>query len=170
MTAMVVRPTNGTSLHGGDSATANPREASPLQILARRSIRQHCSGYVASVRLVHGPSGPYKVLVQSYRWEGQVRQKQFYLGASIPRNLEPLVDDLHQRIWNETWFPLFDRIRAAYRERSGRIPAEVIEAEREDFLIRFTFSTNRIEGSSLTLEETRSIVENSAVPKAKAPV
>jgi Fic family protein len=78
-----------------------------------------------------------------------------------------LVDELNRKIWSETWFPLFDSIRAAYQERSAKAPSEVIADEREDFLIRFTFSTNRIEGSSLTLEETRSIVEDSEVPKAK---
>ena len=122
---------------------------------------------MASVRVVRGPSGPYKVLVQSYRWDGTVRQKQIYLGASIPSNLEPLVEELNRRIWSETWYPLFDRVRAAYQKRSAKIPSEVMVEEQEDFLIRFTFSTNRIEGSTLTLEETRSVVEDSNVPKAK---
>ena len=122
---------------------------------------------MASVRIVQGHSGPYKVLVQSYRWDGEVRQKQIYLGETIPSNLELLEEDLQRRIWRETWYPLFDQIRIAYQERSGRVPPEVADQERRDFLVQFTFSTNRIEGSSLSLEETRSVVEDSEVPKAK---
>jgi Fic family protein len=119
---------------------------------------------VTSVRVV---AGPYKVLVQSYRWDGAVRQKQIYLGARIPADLEPLVWELNRRIWNETRYPEFDKIRSAFQSRAAALPPEVVASEREDFLIRFTFSTNRIEGSSLTLEETRSVIENSEVPKAK---
>ncbi len=122
---------------------------------------------MASVRTLHGSSGPYKALVQTYRWNGQVRQKEIYLGETIPRDLRPLEEELQQRIWKETLFPLFDRIREAYADRKGRAPPDVLAQEAQEFLIRFTFSTNRIEGSSLTLEETRSVVEDSQVPKSK---
>ena len=70
---------------------------------------------MASVRTVRGSSGPYKALVQTYRWDGHVKQKEIYLGKRIPGNLRPFEEELQQRIWKETLFPLFDRIRLGAR-------------------------------------------------------
>jgi Fic family protein len=118
---------------------------------------------MAAVRTVRRGRRAYRYLEQSYRWDGKLRKKRLYLGTSIPRNLPKLKLDLERLIWKDTWFAEFDRIKAGYQERLRTVPKSVIEREQRDFVTEFTYNTNRIEGSTMTLEDTRLLLERGFV-------
>jgi Fic family protein len=122
---------------------------------------------MATVRTVRRGSRTYRYLVQSYRWNGVARKKQLYLGTSLPQDLASSQLALERAIWKETWFAQFDAIQAAYQERLTRLPPSVREKESEDFALEFTYDTNRIEGSTLSLEDTRRLLERGIAPAAK---
>lgn len=122
---------------------------------------------MATVKSVRRGRGVYHYLVQTFRWEGKIRKKQKYLGTTVPSNLNRARDTLEKDIWRETWFKLFDRIRDGYQKRVHTVPRSVQEQERDEFIIEFTYSTNRIEGSTLTLGETRQLLTRGISPPSK---
>lgn len=122
---------------------------------------------MSSVKRVARENREYFYLVQTYRWEGRIRKKQVYLGTSAPEDLQPYRSRLEQEIWNETWLNQFDEIRERYQRRQHSLPSSVVSKEREDFVVEFTYDTNRIEGSILSLEDTRRLLSRNITPARK---
>lgn len=122
---------------------------------------------MATVRVVKRGRRTYRYLVQSYRWKGAVHKKQLYLGTTISRDIASSRIALEGTIWGETWFPDFDMIKAAYQRWLALLPPSVREKESEDFVLHFTYDTNRIEGSTLSLEDTRRLLERGISPASK---
>ena len=118
---------------------------------------------MAAVRIVRRGRRAYRYLEQSYRWSGKLRKKRLYLGTSIPRDLPKLKLDLERQIWKDTWFAEFDKIKAGYQRRLQTVPRSVIEKEQGEFVTEFTYDTNRIEGSTMTFEDTRLLLERGFV-------
>ena len=122
---------------------------------------------VSSVKRVQRGSRHYLYLVQTYRWEGRICKKQIYLGTSAPKDLRPYHSRLEQAIWNETWLAQFDEIRDGYRRHRRSLPSSIESKEREDFVVEFTYNTNRIEGSTLSFEDTRRLLARGTTPAHK---
>lgn len=122
---------------------------------------------MSTVKSVRRGRKVYHYLVQTYRWQGEIRKKQVYLGTTVPEKLESFRDRLESEIWQETWFKQFDKIRENYQKRLHTVPRSVIEKERDDFILEFTYDTNRIEGSSLTLEDTQNLLRRGITPPSK---
>jgi len=70
-------------------------------------------------------------------------------------------------VWEATWFPAFREISSAYQERERTLPKSAAEKEQEDFIIEFTYHTNRIEGSTLTFQETSNLLTHGISPDSK---
>jgi Fic family protein len=109
----------------------------------------------------------YYYLVQTYRWEGKVGRKERYLGTSPPANLPSQRDALEREVWADTWFPLFSEISTAHQERQRTLPVSQLNKEREDFIVEFTYDTNRIEGSTLTFQETSDLLIRGISPNSR---
>lgn len=122
---------------------------------------------MATVRTAKRGGRAYRYLVQSYRWEGAVRRKELYLGTEVPPNLEPYRMALEKSIWAETWFPHFDAIKSGFLGRQAKLPPSIRQKEAEDFALHFTYDTNRIEGSTLSLDDTRHLLERGITPATK---
>ena len=122
---------------------------------------------MSSLKRVRRGDHEYVYLVQTYRWQGKIRKRQIYLGMSAPANLGPYRSRLEQEVWNDTWLKQFDEIREQYQRRRRSIPSSVEANEREDFIVEFTYDTNRIEGSALSLEDTRLLLTRGRTPAYK---
>ena len=122
---------------------------------------------MATVKSVRRGGGVYHYLVQTYRWKGAIRKRQIYLGTTVPQNLDSLRARLEKEVWQDTWFKQFDRIRENSRRRHRTVPRSVVENERNEFVVDFTYDTNRIEGSSLTLEDTRNLLTRGITPTSR---
>lgn len=109
----------------------------------------------------------YYYLEHTYRWQGRASRTRLYLGEKIPRNIGQLKLDIERKAWGRTWFPEFDRIRECYQERLTKVPSEVIERERHNFVVDFTYDTNRIEGSTLSHADTSDVIDRAVSPAAK---
>ena len=57
-----------------------------------------------------------------------------------------------------------DNIKKNYKKIYKKIPKEIRKKHYEDFLIRFTYNTNAIEGSTITLNETKLILLDKITP------
>ncbi len=120
------------------------------------------------LRIVRRGKRAYYYLAETYRWEGRVRRKEVYLGTSLPANLALLQADLQRRVWAETWFPEFEVIRAAWAALKRTRPDSVVRKAEHDFAIEFTFHSNRIEGSSLSLDEVALAIDKGVTPSSKS--
>jgi Fic family protein len=106
----------------------------------------------------------YYYIEHSYRKNGQVHKKEKYLGTKIPKNIEKLKEDLLLELYHEIWFKKFDIIKDNFSKRKKNIPKSIEEKDLEYFAIIFTYTTNKIEGSTLTYRETALLLEKGITP------
>ena len=116
-------------------------------------------------QVVHGQT--YWYLAHTVRSNGKVVQKRRYLGRMVPKDVEQAKRELLDAIRQERWRPVLERIGAAHRAERKRMPSVVREKEDGGFAVRFTYDTQRIEGSKLTLRETADLLERGVVPLRK---
>ena len=95
------------------------------------------------------------------------RQKEIYLGKSIPKNIEELKKKLILEFYREEWYPQLEQIQKKFRQNRKKMPKSVIEQETKNFTINFTYHTQKIEGSSLTRLDTKRLLVEGITPKNK---
>jgi Fic family protein len=95
------------------------------------------------------------------------RQKEIYLGKTIPDNIDEIKRNFLLEFYREEWLPNLERIREGYRKERKRLPKDAIDREMEAFSISFTYNTQRIEGSTLTLKETADLLAEGIAPSNK---
>jgi len=105
--------------------------------------------------------------VHTFRWYGEVGRKEKYLGTTRPINLQTQRASLEREVWQATWFGSFRDVYMAYQARQRSLPKSQVEKEREDFVIEFTYDTNRIEGSTLTFQETSDLLSHGISPDSR---
>jgi len=105
----------------------------------------------------------YFYLQHSFRKNGKVITKEKYLGVKIPKDLEKLKQKLESEEKNLLYKKL-KAIKENFQEEWKRYPDSVKEKEKEEIAIAFTYNTNAIEGSPITLEETRGIIQDNIAP------
>jgi Fic family protein len=109
----------------------------------------------------------YYYLEHSVRMNGRVEKKATYLGKALPKNVEELKKNFLHSIYEERWFKTFDSIRRNFAKERRLMPKSAGEEELRKFSVRFTYDTQRIEGSVLTLRETANLLEIGVTPLGK---
>jgi Fic family protein len=109
----------------------------------------------------------YYYLEHSIRKGKQVQKKTLYLGTKIPNNINKIKKDFLDDIYKEKWYRDLDRIKEKYSKEQKIKPKSVREKELQGFAIKFTYDTQRIEGSTLTHRETADLLERGITPKNK---
>jgi Fic family protein len=122
---------------------------------------------VTAVRTVVRGDKRYYYLVQTYRWSGKVARREKYLGLVRPTNVQTQRANLEREVWEATWFRSLREVHQAYLRRQGFLPPSQAEKEREQFIIDFTYDTNRIEGSTLTFQETSDLLTRGLSPPSR---
>lgn len=109
----------------------------------------------------------YYYLEHSFREGNSVKKKELYLGSEIPKNIEEIKKEFINNIYKEKWYKIIDNIKAGFSRESKSTPNSAKEKEMESFMIKFTYNTQKIEGSKLTLRETANLLERGITPKEK---
>ncbi len=109
----------------------------------------------------------YYYLEYSFREGDKVEKRDKYIGKTVPENIEELKQVFISQIYRDKWLDLFDKIKDQYSAQEKKIPQSAKEKETENFMIRFTYDTNRIEGSKLTLRDTSLLLEKGITPDSK---
>jgi len=107
----------------------------------------------------------YFYLEHSFRKNGKVEKKELYLGKEIPKNIEKIKREFISEIYNEKWLNNLNKIKENYSKEQKKTPDSAKEKEMENFMIKFTYNTQRIEGSKLTLRDTANLLEKGETPK-----
>ncbi len=117
------------------------------------------------MRIVNRKKGQtqYLYLQHSYRKEGKVITKELYLGKEIPDNIEEIKAKL-MHAPHEALFEKLEKIRKDFQKEWKKTPPSAKDRELHEIALAFTYNTNAIEGSTITLEEARLILEDKFAP------
>lgn len=109
----------------------------------------------------------YYYLEHTIRKGEKVKKKEKYIGKTLPKNIEEIKRRFLSEIYRERWYSLLDKIKENFSKELRQMPEVAREKETKIFSIRFTYDTQKIEGSKLTLRETSELLERGISPKAK---
>jgi Fic family protein len=107
----------------------------------------------------------YYYLDHTYRDEtGKIIKKRTYLGKEIPSNIEDIKKEFMNELNKELWHKQLDNIKKNFNKEFSKLPTTAKKKYAEQFLIKFTYNTNRIEGSTITLKETTRLIQEGRAP------
>ena len=120
---------------------------------------------MATIRKKAVGGNSYFYLEHSFRKNGKVEKRELYLGKEIPKNVEKIKREFLSEIYNKKWLNNLNKIKDNYSKEQKKTPDSAKEKEMENFMIKFTYNTQRIEGSKLTLRDTANLLEKGETPK-----
>lgn len=109
----------------------------------------------------------YYYLEHSIRIDGKIQKKEGYIGKQLPKDIDRIKNNFLSEIYRERWYNLFDRIKENFSRDIKKMSKSALEKETQAFMIKFTYDTQRIEGSKLTLRETANLLGRGITPKDK---
>ena len=112
-------------------------------------------------------SNTYYYLEHSFRKNGKIDKKEKYLGTTLPKNINHIKEEFLKEYYQETWFIRFDTIKEQFIKEKRNIPPSIEKKQTEQFATAFTYNTNRIEGSTITLRETADLLERGISPSQR---
>ena len=107
--------------------------------------------------------GRYFYLKHSFRKDGKVVTKETYLGKEIPNDIEIIKQKMREES-RKIIYARLEKIRNNFQSEWKVLPDSAIQREKEEVAIAFTYNTNAIEGSTITLEEAREIIVDKTAP------
>ena len=105
----------------------------------------------------------YFYLKHSFRKDRKIITKEKYLGLEIPKDIEEIKLRFEKEFRKDINNKL-ESIKENFQREWRKIPESVKEKELEEISIAFTYNTNAIEGSTITLEEAREIIHDKIAP------
>lgn len=105
----------------------------------------------------------YFYLQHSFRKDGKVSTRELYLGKKVPDNIEEIKAKLLLEA-QEALTEKLEKIKNRFQKEWKRYPESAKTRELQEIAIAFTYNTNAIEGSTITLDEARLILEDKVAP------
>jgi len=93
------------------------------------------------------------------------KSKEKYLGTKKPENLKELKKEFEEIAYREDKQESLELIQNNYSKQNNTINKKILDSIFHGFKINHTYSTQRIEGSTMTLGQTRILLENNLSPK-----
>ncbi|MBU2589903.1 MAG: Fic family protein [Nanoarchaeota archaeon] len=103
----------------------------------------------------------------SIRQGKKVLKKEKYLGKKLPDDTNKLKEAFVKEINNEKFYPVLDQIKKNFVKELKQTPKVAKEKNLESFGVKFTYDSQRIEGSTLSLRETANLLEKGISPNEK---
>ena len=120
---------------------------------------------MVELRIKKYKTGNNYTLEHSIREEGRVYKVRKSLGKNLPKNIELVKKQFYHQIFMNNMTPILKEIKKAYSKHEKTIPKSAKEKEIENFAIKFTYETQKIEGSTLTLRDTANLLQKGLAPK-----
>ena len=95
------------------------------------------------------------------------RQKELYLGKKISKNLDEIKQQFLMSFYEDEWIPILESIRDNYQKERKIMSRSQIAKNTQIFSVHFTYDTQKIEGSTLTLRETALLLDYGLTPSNK---
>ena len=122
---------------------------------------------MVKLRIIKQKENKYYYLEHTLRRGEDFENKRIYLGTEVPKNINAMKEEFMHEILKEKYNPKLDAIKKKFNEEFSQYPASAKEKYIESFMIKFTYNTNRIEGSTLSLKETADLLQENITPRNK---
>ena len=109
----------------------------------------------------------YYYLEHSLREGSKIVKKEKYLGKEIPKDIEKIKRAFIIELYKEKWFNDFEKIKSNYAKEQKIMPPSSRAKQKQTFAVKFTYNTQKIEGSSLSLKDTSNLIEKGITPSEK---
>ena len=109
----------------------------------------------------------YYYLEHSSREGSKVIKKEKYLGKEVPKDIEKIKKEFVIELYKEKWFNNFERIKKNYLREQKIMPPSSRDKQKQTFAVKFTYNTQKIEGSTLSLKDTSNLLERGITPSEK---
>ncbi|MDP2750135.1 MAG: Fic family protein [Nanoarchaeota archaeon] len=106
----------------------------------------------------------YYYIRHSLRKDERVITREKYLGKEVPENIEEIKSAFLMECIKEDLFRKLSAVKKNFGREWKTYPESVKKKVLIDFLIKFTYNSNAIEGSTITLEETEDIIKRKLAP------
>jgi Fic family protein len=95
------------------------------------------------------------------------KQDEIYLGKVIPKNITELKREFLLAILGKKWNPSLDSIKKGHAEHLKNVSKTTLIEELREFSYYFTYDSQKIEGSTLTQQETYNLLRFQLTPDNK---
>ncbi|MBS3105909.1 Fic family protein [Candidatus Woesearchaeota archaeon] len=109
----------------------------------------------------------YYYVEHSFKLGRRVKVLSKYLGKNVPYNIDDIKDNLEHDALRLNMLSKLKSIKASYKREQSKLPKQEREKLIEDFLVHFIYDSSKIEGSSLTLNDTKGLFLHNIMPKSK---
>ncbi len=116
------------------------------------------------LRIKEAKSRKYYYLEHTIRKGKEFENKRLYLGKQLPKNIEEVKKQFMYNLFKELYEEQLKAIKKNFRAEFSKYPKSAQKKYIESFMIKFTYDTNKIEGSTLTLRETADLLEENITP------
>jgi Fic family protein len=104
------------------------------------------------------------------RHNSGTKEKKKYLGKTIPKDIEKIKYEFLMEFYRQLWNPKIQNILTNYKKHSKKLPSFIQFQNFENFGIIFTYNTQKMEGSSLTQEDTKDLLIHKITPNKKSQI
>lgn len=122
---------------------------------------------MVNIRLKESNLNKYYYLEHTIRKGNIFTNKRKYLGSELPKDIELLKEKFMYELFLERYSKTLEAVKKKFNLDFSKYPATAKEKYIESFMIKFTYNTNRIEGSALSLKETADLLQQHITPKNK---
>ncbi|MBI2542407.1 Fic family protein [Candidatus Woesearchaeota archaeon] len=109
----------------------------------------------------------YYYAEHSFKADGKVKVLSRYLGKVIPKNIEKIKEEIERKAVMLAISNKLKNIKLNYQKEQKSLPANEKEKIVEDFLVHFIYDSSKIEGSSLSFNDTKGLFLHNITPKNK---
>ncbi len=99
--------------------------------------------------------------------KGGRKQRDRYLGLTIPDDLDEQKDDFEREVYLEDYESSLEQIRQNYKKEKDSLTKEEQQKKSKQFSMKYNYDTQKIEGSKLTYKETIDLLESGLSPNGK---
>jgi len=122
---------------------------------------------MVTIHIIRQGKKQYFYIEHTIRENKEIKTKRQYLGNKLPSNIEELKERFMNSLFEEIYSDTLSAIKNNFNKEAAQYPASAKDQYIESFMIRFTYNTNRIEGSTLTLKETADLLDEQITPHNK---
>lgn len=99
------------------------------------------------------------------KYSSRFNPKEEYIGTELPKDIKEKKIAFEENCYRDEKKPLLDKIKKNYKNHQKTTHKKILENEMHVFKIIHTYSTQKIEGSTMTIGQTRNLLENNLSPK-----
>ncbi|MGV8171146.1 MAG: Fic family protein [Candidatus Woesearchaeota archaeon] len=122
---------------------------------------------MVNIRTVNRGNKRFYYLEHTIRTGKDFKNKRLYLGDALPKNIAGVKEKFIHELLEEMYEKDLESIKSRWSKEYEKRPQSAKDKYIESFMIKFTYDTNKIEGSTLTLRETADLLQEQISPKNK---